>query len=264
MQVHEYPQKKFGQNFLINNYYATKIIDALHIGKQDTIVEIGPGRGALTEIISSIDCKQRIAVEIDPNLAVFLQSNFANIEILQQDILSFSYRNAFNQTGNRLKVVGNIPYNITSAILFHILQNSAYISQAILMIQKEVALRLIAEKDKKAYGILTILVNAQANVKKLFTVTRKNFYPQPKVDSMVIRLQFFKNESDIKNYALFKSIVKTTFNNRRKMLRNSLSKIVPEKNLKKIKSIPLNLRPENLSVADFLRLTTEIANFHKA
>jgi 16S rRNA (adenine1518-N6/adenine1519-N6)-dimethyltransferase len=259
MPIQQRPQKRFGQNFLTNKHYASKIVNSIEISDSDAVLEIGPGRGVLTELISAKNCKKRIAVEIDMQLAAQLRSNYTNIEILQQDILSFSFDEHFKQSKNKLKIVGNIPYNITSPILFHLLDNSSYISQAVLMIQKEVAERLIAKKDSKEYGILTILVNAQANVEKLFVVNRNNFYPQPKVDSMVIRLQFFKDDSEIENYALFKKIVKATFNNRRKMLKNSIKKLVDEQILNEIKSVPLNLRPENLTVNDFFNLVNEIA-----
>ena len=261
MPSNTYPKKRFGQNFLTNKHYANKIIESLGIDADDTVIEIGPGRGVLTELISNKKCKKRLAVEIDSELAEKLHSTFPNIEIIQKDILSFSFGKIYEQFEKKLKVVGNIPYNITSPILFHLLENSRFISHAVLMIQKEVAERLLAKKDSKEYGISTVLVNIQAIVEKLFVVNRNNFYPQPKVDSMVIRLNFFKNASQIKNYALLKTIVKTTFNNRRKMLKNSLRKIVDEKDLQKIKSNPLNLRPENLSVNDFLRLANEIAEF---
>jgi len=261
MSVQPRPKKRFGQNFLTNKHYAAKIVDSIELKDEDTVIEIGPGRGVLTELISAKNCKKKIAVEIDTELAEHLQETFINIEFLQQDILSFSFSKYINQSKEKLKVVGNIPYNITSPILFHLLDNSRYISRAVLMIQKEVAERLIAEKDSKEYGILTVLVNAQAKVEKLFVVNRNNFFPQPKVDSMVIRLQFLKNDSEIENFDLFKQIVKATFNNRRKMLKNTLSKIVDEKTLNELKSISLNLRPENLSVLDFLNLANEISQF---
>jgi len=261
MSVQPRPKKRFGQNFLTNKHYASKIVDSIEIKDEDIVIEIGPGRGVLTELINSKKCQKRIAVEIDTELTKQLQETFINIEFLQQDILSFSFGKYISQSENKLKIVGNIPYNITSPILFHLLDNSRYISQAILMIQKEVAERLIAEKDSKEYGISTVLVNAQAKVEKLFVVNRNNFFPQPKVDSMVIRLQFLKNDSEIENFDLFKQIVKATFNNRRKMLKNTLGKIVDEKKLKELKSVSLYLRPENLSVLDFLNLANEIAQF---
>lgn len=263
MLVQPRPKKRFGQNFLTNRHYAFKIVNSIEISESDTIIEIGPGRGVLTELINVASCKKRIAVEIDTQLVEQLQSSYSNIEILRQDILSFSFSEQYKQSKNKLKIVGNIPYNITSPIIFHLLDNSSYIAQAVLMIQKEVAERLIAEKDSKEYGILSILVNAQAKVEKLFVVKRNNFFPQPKVDSMVIRLEFFKEGSDIENYDLFKKIVKSCFNNRRKMLKNSLRKLLDKQKLKEIKSVSLNLRPENLSIAEFLNLSNEIAQFQK-
>lgn len=256
-----FPKKRFGQNFLSNKHIASKIVDSININSNDTIVEIGPGRGILTEIINTKECKKKIAVEIDSDLASQLQIDFPDIQIYQQDILSFSFSNVYQQSKNKIKVFGNIPYNITSPILFHLLENSKYLSQAVIMMQKEVAERLLATKDNKEYGILTILVSAQTKIDKLFTVNRNNFYPKPKVDSMVVHLEFVKNATDIENYLLFNNIVKTTFNNRRKMLRNSLSNIVNADTLQKIKTVSLNLRPENLSLSDFLNLTNEIASF---
>jgi 16S rRNA (adenine1518-N6/adenine1519-N6)-dimethyltransferase len=261
MPVQPRPKKRFGQNFLTNKHFAAKIVDSIKISESDTVIEIGPGRGVLTELISTENCKRKLAVEIDTELAEQLQATFSNIEFLQQDILSFSFSEVFKQSEKKLKIVGNIPYNITSPILFQLLDSSQYISHAVLMIQKEVAERLIAEKDSKEYGILTVLVNAQAKVEKMFVVNRNNFHPQPNVDSMVIRLNFFKSDSEIDNYKLFKKIVKSTFNNRRKMLKNGLKKLVNEQNLNEIKSVPLNLRPENLSITDFLNLANEIAHF---
>jgi 16S rRNA (adenine1518-N6/adenine1519-N6)-dimethyltransferase len=261
MPIYPYPQKRFGQNFLTNQHYAIKIVDSIDLSEQDIIIEIGPGRGVLTELINAKICLRKIAVEIDPQLTEQLKKKYKNTEILQQDILSFSFKKQYEQSAVKLKVVGNIPFNITSPILFHLLDNSSYISNAVLMIQKEVAQRLIAEKNSKEYGILTVLINAQAHVTKLFLVGRNNFHPQPTVDSTVIRLEFFKSNSEIENYELFRHIVKSTFNNRRKMLKNSLRKLVDEQNLKEIKSVPLNLRPENLSIDDFSRLANEIAQF---
>lgn len=263
MPVYPHPQKRFGQNFLTNKHYAAKIVDSIKISEQDTVLEIGPGRGVLTELLNAEKAKIKLAVEIDPQLSEQLKENYSDVEIIQNDILSFSFEDLSKQSKSKIKVVGNIPYNITSPILFHLLDNSSYISQAVLMIQKEVAERLIAQKDSKEYGILSILVNAQAQVLKLFVVDRKNFYPQPKVDSMVIKLEFLKSQSELKNYELFKHIVKSTFNNRRKMLKNSLKKIVNEQELTMIKSVALNLRPENLSIVDYSNLTNEIVQIRK-
>ena len=252
------PKKRFGQNFLTNKSFAHKIVDALQLSDTDSIVEIGPGKGVLTQIINEIPCNKRIAIEIDTDLIADLQTTFNNVEILHQDILSFSFAKIFDRTNNKIKVVGNIPYNITSPILFHLLENSTYISEAVLMMQQEVANRLIAGTGTKDYGILTVLTGAQANIQKLFNVNRSNFYPQPKVDSTVIKISFVRDSSAILNYELFKKIVKTTFNNRRKMLRNTLNKITESENIAKIETVQLDKRPENLTIDDFLKLTNEI------
>ncbi|MFC2088793.1 16S rRNA (adenine(1518)-N(6)/adenine(1519)-N(6))-dimethyltransferase RsmA [Calditrichota bacterium] len=257
-----FPQKRFGQNFLTNQYYATRIIDSLELSPEDSLVEIGPGRGILTKILSRVNCKDKIALEIDPQLIDYLQKEFSpHIRILQQDILTFSFKEIYKQAGKSVKVVGNIPYNITSPIIFHILDNSSYISRAVLMVQKEVAARLTADKDSKEYGILTVMVNSQAKVENLFDVGRKNFFPIPKVDSTVVRLTINSDQLEYDSQfdtRLFKTIVQSTFNNRRKMLKNTLKKIITDNQLNMIKSVSLNDRPENLSLEDFRNLTREI------
>ncbi len=150
MPIFPYPKKRFGQNFLSNTYYATKIVDSLKLESNDTVIEIGPGRGVLTGILSQTNCKNKLALEIDFQLVDYLQKEFpSSVEILQQDILTFSFIDIYKRAKKRVKVIGNIPYNITSPIIFHILDNSSYISHAVLMIQKEVADRLTAQKDSK-------------------------------------------------------------------------------------------------------------------
>lgn len=257
-----YPQKRYGQNFLNNQFYANKIIDSFKLSADDTIVEIGAGRGAITKIIYRSKCQNKIALEIDAQLVDFLKKEYSpTIKILHKNVLDFSFQEIFEQFKKPVKVVGNIPYNITSPIIFHILNNSKYISNAILMVQKEVAERLTAKKDSKEYGILTIMVNSQAKVEKLFAVGRKNFFPVPKVDSVVVHLKIpndqFKFDSQA-NYNLFKQIVQITFNNRRKMLKNTLKRIIKNNQIKLIKSVSVNDRPENLSIQDFRNLTREI------
>ncbi len=263
-----YPKKRFGQNFLINKSYAAKIVDGLEIEPEDSIIEIGPGRGILTGLLSNKKCESLIAVEIDNQLIEFLQKEYgSSVKIYNEDILSFSFFDIFKKTNSPLKVIGNIPYNITSPIIFHLLANQNYISTAVLMVQKEVADRLTAKKDTKDYGILTVMVNSQSDVEKLFTISRNNFHPSPKVDSAVVKLNLGKTKKeDILHFEeftpelrkLFKHVVHSTFNYRRKMLKNSLKMILVDYNLEKIKSVPLNIRPENLSIEDFKNLTKEI------
>ena len=262
MPLYPKPKKRFGQNFLTNQSYANQIIEALELNSDDSVVEIGPGRGVLTDILYLSDIKQVFAVEIDSDLAPQLKDKYDHkIKIIQQDILNFSFQTLYEQFDSKIKIVGNIPYNITSPIIFYLLENSQYIYSAVLMMQKEVASRLFADISTKDYGILSILVNLQAQVSKLFDVSRSNFFPQPKVDSSVVKIDFFKSQSEIENFDLIKQLVKTTFNNRRKMLRNTLKNMIGSEILNQIKSIPLNLRPENLSVSDFQNLAEEIKRF---
>lgn len=265
-----YPKKRFGQNFLTNKSYAKKIVDSLEIESQDSVIEIGPGRGILTRILIEKKCDSLFAIEIDNQLSEYLQKEYgSSIKIYNEDFLSFSFSDIFNKTNSPVKIIGNIPYNITSPIIFHILDNKEYISYAVLMVQKEVAERLVAKKDTKEYGILTVMVNSQCEVENLFSINRKNFHPSPNVDSAVIKLNLIntKNETEQNSEKftpelnkLFKHIVQSTFNYRRKMLKNSLKMIFEDRILENIKSVPLNARPENLSIEDFKNLTFEICH----
>jgi len=257
-----FPKKRFGQNFLQNKSIATTIVESLQIKEGDVVLEIGPGRGILTEILSKIKCRSIYAIEIDSKLADHIHTTYSpSIKIIQQDVLSFSFENYFKDLNQRIKIIGNIPYNITSPILFHILDNNSYISHAVLMVQKEVADRLTAKENSKEYGILTIMTNVQAEVEKIFNVNRNNFHPQPNVDSAVIKVSPVKSNFDDGvdfHFDLFKSIVRTTFNNRRKMLKNTMKKILNNEQCEMIQSVSLKLRPENLSIDDFKNLTEEV------
>jgi 16S rRNA (adenine1518-N6/adenine1519-N6)-dimethyltransferase len=254
------PFKKFGQNFLTNKNIAAKIVHALEPVKNEIIVEIGAGSGILTEILFYKNYQPIITLEIDPRFILNLQKRFAGkISIIQQDILDFSFRELYIKYKSPIKVIGNIPYNITSPILFKLIENDQYISQAILTVQKEIACRLLADPACKEYGILTILIGYHAKVQRLFNVKKENFYPKPKVDSTVIKIDMFQGEKKVCDYQLFRDMVHLSFNTRRKIMRNSLRKILSIDEMNAIGSVPLSARPEELSIQNFITLTNEIS-----
>jgi 16S rRNA (adenine1518-N6/adenine1519-N6)-dimethyltransferase len=253
------PLKKFSQNFLQNAYLAEKIVESLNCESSDVVVEIGGGTGVLTEQLVHQEYKNLVVIEVDPRLAGHLEERFSNnVGIIQNSFLNMSIPQ-FAGT-DRIKIIGNIPYHITSDIVFKLLDNSRYLIRAVLMVQKEVAERLISGPASKDYGILTIFTALYCTVQKLFDVDRENFYPIPNVDSSVIALDFDKIIDESIDYRLFKKIVRAGFTARRKMLHNSLRKAFPENALKGITSVSLNRRPEELTVEEFKILTKELSS----
>jgi 16S rRNA (adenine1518-N6/adenine1519-N6)-dimethyltransferase len=251
------PLKKFGQNFLQNKQIAEKIVTSLNCQQKDVILEIGAGKGVLTEHLIGQKCQKLIVIEIDPRLSILLEDRFSKkIKLIQQNFLNISFKQIV--TTDRIKVIGNIPYNLTSDIIFKLIKNYKYVERAVLMVQKEVANRLVAPIKTKDYGLLTIFTNLYCHVQKLFDVDRRNFYPVPGVDSSVVCLEFKDRLDTNVDYELLEKIVRTGFNSRRKMLRNSLMKLYSTKHLEKISSISLDKRPEELTIEEFKILTKEI------
>lgn len=252
------PLKKFSQNFLTNPFYQRKIINSLHIASTDIVLEIGPGKGALTQHIIDARPRRIIAVEIDERWVNLLNEKFGDsIEIIRQDILKIDLNSLINKS-QRIKVVGNLPYHITSPILFHLIDSFHLIERAVLMMQKEVAQRLSAKPNSKDYGILSVITQAYAQVEYLFEIKRGNFFPVPNVDSAVVALNFSKEISDLADPILFRKIVRGTFNFRRKTLKNSLSRIFDKAFVNSLDETTLAKRPEQLTVDEFKQLTNQL------
>jgi len=258
------PLKRFGQNFLKNTVLAEKIIEAVGIEESDVVVEIGAGPGVLTRFIAEKQCRKKIALEIDRRRVESLRQEFhGRVEIIETDVLQFSFASVAEKYSGRVKVVGNIPYNITGPILFKILDDYHSVSTAVLMVQKEVGQRITAAPGNKTYGIISVLAAANARPERIMDVGRKNFWPVPGVDSTVIRLADIDRDNRIENYELFRDIVRKTFNMRRKMLQNSLKSVCSTEILPRLKSVSLRARPEELSYDDFRSLANEIYSMQK-
>jgi len=236
-----YPKKKWGQNFLIDKNIINKIIDSIDPTIYDTIVEIGPGKGALTIPLSK-KVNKVIAVEIDPELSANLsKKGINNLEIVNQDFLKFD----IDKINGPIKFIGNLPYNITSPIIFKILSCSKW-SKIVIMVQEEVADRIVALPNSKTYGRLSVMLQALSNPKKEFSVSKNCFNPKPKIESAVISLNLLDRK--VESIKKFSYMVKLAFSKRRKILNNTLGK---EYN-KGIIDEYLNKRPEQLSVQDFI------------
>ena len=185
------PKKPLGQHFLLHPHQARRIVAALNLTGEDTVVEIGAGLGALTGFLAPA-ARRVIALERDPELARFLAEELLaetpGVEVICQDVLKFDFPGAAREAGRPLAVVGNLPYQITSPLLFTLIRDLPAISQAVLMMQQEVGARLTASPGTKDYGILSVLGQYHFRVTRLFALSPGNFYPPPQVDSVVLRL----------------------------------------------------------------------------
>ena len=219
------PSKKLGQSFLVDVNTLHKIADACRISPEDTVVEIGAGIGVLTSDVSKI-ARRVIAVEIDPRLVEILHDQFdgsSNVTLHAGDILKFDFASKSNEYKTKIKVIGNVPYNISSPVIFHLLAYRSVIESFTLMLQKEVVDRLVSEPDNKSYGVPSVLLQMYADVDQLFNVSATCFYPRPKVESSVIQGTFLvKPRFQLDDEAFFGRVVKAAFAQRRKMLSNNL------------------------------------------
>jgi 16S rRNA (adenine1518-N6/adenine1519-N6)-dimethyltransferase len=255
------PPKKFlGQNFLRDENVARNIIDSLHLRADDVVVEIGPGQGALTKYLAA-RCSKLVAIEVDERAIRLLSETFAdNIELVHADVLTVSLHALFLDEKRRLRVVGNIPYNIASEILFWLFDQHDVIEDATLMVQLEVARRFIAQRKTKDYGILTVLLAYYTEPSLLFKVSRNSFFPRPEVDSAIVRLQFKEKLREC-DRELLTAVVRSTFGKRRKTLRNGLRYMGFDS--ADLDSVPFDLtkRPEELALDEFLNLTELLAPY---
>ena len=250
------PKKFLGQHFLTDLGIAQDIADTVDTCPNLPILEVGPGMGVLTQFLMTKDRDVKV-VELDYESVAYLKENFTALDgnIIEDDFLKLKLENIFN--GNPFVLTGNYPYNISSQIFFKMLDYKNLIPCCTGMIQKEVAERIAAGPGNKTYGILSVLIQAWYKVEYLFTVHEHVFNPPPKVKSAVIRMTRNDTQQLGCDEKLFKQIVKTTFNQRRKTLRNSISPILDKNN--PLSADPIfNKRPEQLSVQEFIELTNKV------
>lgn len=252
-------RKRFGQNFLHDKGVIERIVRAINPTAEDAVVEIGPGLGALTsELLEAVPHLQ--VLEIDRDLVPILRTQFFNhpqLRIHQGDALRFDFRSLFE--GRRLRVVGNLPYNISTPLIFRLLAQADVIGDMHFMLQKEVVDRLAAEPGSKDWGRLSIMTQYRCQVQPLFGVPPGAFRPQPKVDSAIVRLIPHKVlPNPARDEKMLATLVRTAFNARRKTLRKGLEQMVSDDQWERV-GLDKRLRPEQLSLADFVRLADLLA-----
>lgn len=258
MKKYVRPKKSLGQHFLTDMDIARRIAATLLPFKEFPVVEVGPGTGVLTRFLLENGYRLKV-IELDRESVAYLNDNFPQLrgDIIEGDFLKTDLAELFS-TG--FCVIGNYPYNISSQIFFKILEYKNLVPCCSGMIQKEVAERLAAAPGSKTYGILSVLVQAWYDVEYLFTVSEKVFNPPPKVKSAVIRMTRNGKKKLDCDETLFKRVVKTAFNQRRKTMRNSLKGIlVPGATILSDKI--MDLRPEQLSVEQFVKLAADIEEY---
>jgi 16S rRNA (adenine1518-N6/adenine1519-N6)-dimethyltransferase len=250
------PRKRFGQNFLVDQHYVGRIIAAIDPRPGDNLVEIGPGLGALTGEL--VQRAQRIAaIEIDRDLAGRLRARFGpdRLVLHEADALSFD----FAALGADLRVVGNLPYNISSPLLFHLAENDTRLRDVHVMLQREVVARMTAKPSTPEYGRLSVMLQSRFMVTRLFTVPPGAFQPAPKVESSVARLVPLGQQRPVIDDAkLYARVVAAAFGQRRKTLRNAVAAVASEAQLRDA-GIDPSARGETLAVEDFVRLANHLA-----
>jgi 16S rRNA (adenine1518-N6/adenine1519-N6)-dimethyltransferase len=250
------PKKFLGQHFLEDLKIAQDIADTVDTFPQLPILEVGPGMGVLTQFLMKKNRPVKV-VEVDFDAVAYLRNAYPLLEghIIEDDFLKMNLNRLFD--GQPFVLTGNYPYNISSQIFFKMLDNKELIPCCTGMIQKEVAERIAAPPGSKTYGILSILIQAWYHVEYLFTVSEQVFNPPPKVKSAVIRMTRNEVQDLGCNEKLFKQVVKTTFNQRRKMLRNSIRPILGADSLL-LQDELFTRRPEQLSIQQFIELTNRV------
>jgi 16S rRNA (adenine1518-N6/adenine1519-N6)-dimethyltransferase len=250
------PRKRFGQHFLKDKNVLDRIVERFAPGDNQIIAEIGPGTGALTERL--LDRVNHLtAVELDRDLAAALQRKHPpeRLTVIQEDILNFNIRSLLPDDGvaHKVRLIGNLPYNISTPLLFHLLKSVDHVEDMVFMLQKEVAQRLSAAPGSKIYGRLTVMAALKLECHPLFDVPPEAFDPPPKVDSTVLHLTPRIQNREIRNQNRLDEIVRCAFSQRRKTLRNSLQNVVNDAQFEAA-GIDSSRRAETLSVQEFIGL----------
>lgn len=249
------PRKRFGQNFLVDSQVVANIVRAIHPLKDDLLVEIGPGMGALTRpLLQSL--KHLHVVEIDRDIVARLQREFSaeRLTVYSADALEFD----FSILGKNLRVVGNLPYNISTPILFHLSSFAENLNDMHFMLQKEVVARMVAAPSTHAYGRLSVMLQCRFAMEQIFTVSPESFHPAPKVESAIVRMSPLRQPLiEPGKEKLFAEVVAAAFSQRRKTLRNTLGGHLKAEDFTALEINP-GLRAENLSVTQFVAITNHL------
>ena len=270
------PQKRFGQNFLVHRRTAEAIVQAGGICRDDMIVEVGVGLGALTIPLARA-AGHVFGLEIDSGIVrLHAEENDLpdNVTLIHQDVLKCDFNDLSSRCGGPLKIMANLPYSISNPFLFKLIENHERMAWATIMLQKEVAERLTAQPGTKEYGVPTVMLQSCATIRTLMTLKPAEFHPRPKIDSVVVRIDFIRDGSHAPHYdpTIFRRIVRAAFSQRRKTLLNTLSSADLFEVLSGIdkakgkcmtgevieaSGIALGIRAENLVLEDFIRLAVE-------
>lgn len=262
-----FPKKHLGQNFLVDDNISRKIVSHTGFEPGDVVLEIGPGHGALTHPLASAlhenGFSKLIAVEIDPQICDRLRKTFQGVDrldIRNEDFLDVDLsRICRDHQVEHIVIVGNLPYNISSPILFKIIDERRWVKSFVFMIQKEMADRILASPRTKDYGILSVVFQYHCEVSRVHSVGKNAFRPAPKVDSTVLRITFRDSKEAPADYPTFRQIVRTAFNQRRKMIRNSLKEWLPADGQAGPALMKYTTRrPDELTVAEFIDLSNRI------
>ena len=262
------PKKSLGQNFLIDKNIQKKIIRAFNSGNDDIVLEIGSGKGDLTVPLAS-SAKKIYALELDSRLYPTLEeklSNFANCQVIKTDILKFDISKFLrvNKIKQKIKVIGNIPYYISSPIIQHLIFYRDNIQEIFITVQKEFGRRVVAVPGSKDYGSFSCFVQYYLEPKIIFIIKRNSFFPAPKVDSCFLSLRVREEPAvSVNDEGMFFKLIRKAFNQRRKTLRNSLEGEITQERLEeffKARGIEKNIRPEDLSLEQFAYLSNSLSS----
>ena len=252
------PKKFLGQHFLIDDNISKKIVEAINFQKFKKVIEVGPGKGALTKHLLHIKDMLTL-IEVDKQSVEFLNIEFKKekLNIVEADFLKFDMESTYPYEKDIL-IIGNFPYNISSQILFKSIDNYKSVGGLIGMFQKEVAERIISKNNCKQYGILSVKTQLFYDTKILFNVSPNVFFPKPKVDSAVISLTRKKNLTIDCDLDLLDKVIKLSFQQRRKKIKNSIKRLDIQKNI--LEDSIFELRPEQLTIEEFVKLTKKISD----
>lgn len=271
--MQHYAKKRFGQNFLVDSDVINRIVDCIQPQTDDIMIEIGPGLGAMTRPLLArlnqlnvIELDRDIIPKLKRNCIVANQDNTHKLLINEADVLKFDFTRFFAEhagldlnTDKKIRIVGNLPYNISTPVLFYLLKHRQLIQDMHFMLQKEVVDRIVAAPKNKHYGRLSVMLQTFCNTQSLFEVPPYAFEPAPKVNSAILRLQpDFQYDDKINNFSMYEKLIRQAFSQRRKTLKNTLKGSCSVEQIEQA-GLSITQRAEELSIADFVSLYQTIS-----